>query len=1207
MESHLNDDQIEELLRPARAQGQESALDRDAQEMARAHLQVCGICHARVLDQQSAMERLVMLRADAPMAPTPHCPPDNLWIEVAGRMPAQDSEGFLSHAATCDHCGPLLQQAVADLAMELTSEENNTISNLPSSTEMWQKTLAEKLSKVGSVNAGDAPRNKWQSPRRAFLLSPARLTFALSAVGLIAIGVWITVQKAQNRTPEQLIADAYAEKRVMEVRIEGAPYVPLRQERGPDSGNRMSRPALLKAEAEIATRLQTRPDDIRWLQASGRASMMEGDQAGVDAALTTLKKAERLAPDDVSIQVDLASSYLLRGQYLNRPEDVGLAVETLGRVLSSRKADEAAYFNYAVALEKLLLKQQAKAAWQVFVAKYPKSPWVHEAQDRLMRLQKEIDDHQSRSDAPLKTLPQIAAAFQSHDAAQIAQIDSRIEEYQDLVLQDWLPEVITGNKVKDSSFKMANVALSGLSQILAERHQDFWLRDLMISTPNTRSKAQAVSMLAAAASHVETPSDFEAQRDAQGALVLFRKLDIPAGVLRAQLILTLLEQYEHGSERCEKSAQAMKRDPSLAKYAWIEIQANIEDSFCASVSDQHARDALQLAMQSTKSHRYPILALRATVAETSLYSTLGDDHQAWKVAWNGLESYWGGAFPELRGYNAVVSFDEINYPQGRWFLEAAILREALPMIAGDSRTTMLAVEQARLGQTLMEEGDYGGAETTYREANALISESTPGVQKTTLSAEIELGIANVEMHRNQLDSSLIRLNGIRPILARISDDFLALDFYKAAGIAELRLGQVADAQNDLDSGIRLAEMGLCLVANERDRLLWSRQNESLYRAEVELSLRSDPTKAFAQWEWYKGAALRERACGSARQPKDEHTYIDRRPSLPHPPSGALLISYFFTSHGYTVWAYDKTGVRELSVPVELSELSILIQNFEEHCSDPHSNYDDLERESHRLYGFVISPIEPWLAGHTLLTFEPDGPLRAVPMELLLGSKTEFLGDRYAVTSSPGVDYLDSARKWTRVSPDSDALLIGSPDAPGWMPLPDAQSEVQEIASQFRHPILALGKSVPKSDLSAEIERAELIHFSGHSRNSTQSTGLVLGGLGADGTLNLEPVAHGRAKLVVLSACSSSDGTRGMFDDEDSLARRLIGTRVPVVVASRWNVDSASTALLMKGFYRALLSGKQPCEALWAATRGLRAQPGLSHPFYWGGFSVFGAD
>jgi CHAT domain-containing protein len=74
-----------------------------------------------------------------------------------------------------------------------------------------------------------------------------------------------------------------------------------------------------------------------------------------------------------------------------------------------------------------------------------------------------------------------------------------------------------------------------------------------------------------------------------------------------------------------------------------------------------------------------------------------------------------------------------------------------------------------------------------------------------------------------------------------------------------------------------------------------------------------------------------------------------------------------------------------------------------------------------------------------------------------------------------------------------------------------------------------------------------------------------------------------------------------------MVRRLMGARVPEVVASRWQIDSTATSRLMNEFYRNLIAGDTVSDALTTASRNLRTEPGFAHPYYWAGFSAFGRN
>jgi len=91
----------------------------------------------------------------------------------------------------------------------------------------------------------------------------------------------------------------------------------------------------------------------------------------------------------------------------------------------------------------------------------------------------------------------------------------------------------------------------------------------------------------------------------------------------------------------------------------------------------------------------------------------------------------------------------------------------------------------------------------------------------------------------------------------------------------------------------------------------------------------------------------------------------------------------------------------------------------------------------------------------------------------------------------------------------------------------------------------------------------------------------------------------------LSACESERGTEGGYTDVDSFARIFGLAGVPHVVASRWNVDSATTMTLMQDFYAALSDGATVPESLRRAEGTTRSHMGSIHPYYWSAFRAFG--
>ena len=127
---------------------------------------------------------------------------------------------------------------------------------------------------------------------------------------------------------------------------------------------------------------------------------------------------------------------------------------------------------------------------------------------------------------------------------------------------------------------------------------------------------------------------------------------------------------------------------------------------------------------------------------------------------------------------------------------------------------------------------------------------------------------------------------------------------------------------------------------------------------------------------------------------------------------------------------------------------------------------------------------------------------------------------------------------------------------------------------------------------------------------------------------------GNIHLVVLSACQTAVGDRASDGMEiPGLSYFFLKNSVKSVLASLWNVNDASTALIMQQFYKNLATGITKAEALRQAQLSLlqgqmvakdaparvdievtvtpgthtlqSAAPNFSHPYYWAPFILIG--
>ena len=188
MTLHLNHEEIDRLLQSITGDGPVKSANPGHLEDARRHLKGCATCQMLMRAHESAIESLTLLKPTSPGTKGPICPPDYVWLDIAAGILDKDPENDLSHAAECDHCGPLLRQANEDFAHELTPEEETLIANLPSSTTAWQGRLAAKLQDAQPpISVLPSPKDRSPSFVRT-LLAPWRLAVAAAIVGLILLG-----------------------------------------------------------------------------------------------------------------------------------------------------------------------------------------------------------------------------------------------------------------------------------------------------------------------------------------------------------------------------------------------------------------------------------------------------------------------------------------------------------------------------------------------------------------------------------------------------------------------------------------------------------------------------------------------------------------------------------------------------------------------------------------------------------------------------------------------------------------------------------------------------------------------------------------------------------------------------------------------------------------------------------------------------------
>ncbi len=1188
------------------------------------HLAACASCREQFEDLAPLERQLKSLRSAKPASSDGDCPFAEVWREIAGTpTPPDQTLAYIEHASHCDHCGPLLRDAVSEftaLNRELTEEERKQIASLESAGADWQQKLAQRIAGTEHSKPDRESARWWQK-----WLGVPRLAMAASLLAVVGVGSWMAVRqnhlyqslfhRNQPATADGLLARAYTEQRTLELRIAGASYAPLRVSRGPAASFTSKPPSLLKAEALIASQLVSHPSDPSWLQAQARADMLEGKY---DAAVETLRRSLELEPNSPPLLTDLATAYFQRAQSEGKKDDLGAAFEFLSQALKLLPDDPIALFNRAVVAGNLFLFQQALDDWEHYLRVDPGSQWTEEARNRANAVREKLKEHQS-SARPLLSPAQVADAAAS--ASLGSEVDQRVEEYLNEAVRSWLPQAFPEagtDRAEPGADVHAAQALFFLADLTTRQHSDHWLADLLRGSAAPRFP-RAVTALARAinANHV---SEYDVAREqADLAEQLFRASGNTAGVLRAQFERTFTAQMTRHSEDCRRRATTEVTAAEKNSYRWLQIQFGLEKSVCSALMGDIGSNekAVRTAMERAQQSGYGALYLRALGFLAGNRRYTGDASEAGRLVSQGLGLYWSGRFPVMRGYNLYAESAYAAQATDRPHLQMASWREATSLIGPYEDLLLRATAHQEMGEAATAARAPEVAKQQYAEAARLFAAAPQTEASRNDRLENEIRAAQLESLQDQPDRGIARLTAIQDQARGLSNNYILLMFYSTLGELQLRQHQEAEAEQSFGSAMAMAEQSLATLKSEAERARWTKNAAPAYLAVSETELaQGRPQEALETYERFLGAPQR----GSDRPLRFQNG--SAAPSPTHLASRLPLLAketvlvYAVLPDGLAIWVYDDRGIQSRWVPKPTDALQELAERFHDLASDPHSELGALRRDSRSLYGALITPVEPYLVPGRTLVIEADGWMARVPFEALLDSNDHYLIERAPIVHSLGQDSQALLRTGTGISRDLPALVVGSTAssaADGLIPLPDVAAEADAVANGFRSAHVLKGGEATLSAVRSELPGAAVFHFAGHALAVPERMGLLLEGKSEDGQANtrvlmdaavLGQLQLSNLQLAVLSACNTASGSSGS-SGFDGVTGALLRAGVPHVVASRWAVDSAGTQRFVQDFYQNALSGQTVSDAIRTTSRSMLVDPRTSHPYYWSAFAAYG--
>jgi tetratricopeptide (TPR) repeat protein len=319
------------------------------------------------------------VQAQVRTAPTPECPSDDALRQLAAGLTPDDAAAKLTqHAATCDHCGPLLRTFTEDFSDDFTPEEQAALNQLSSASPKWQQQTARKMLQVGTKSADSS----WKLPRwNAWKWVPAFSFVLLLAAGATWVYPLLILHKARLAVEAE-----YRKGRPMKYRATEVPYGSYDRERGSGNSSQSGSENDLRKIALLNR-------DKAPLLAANAAFLLPRD--GYTQAKSILKQAvdrDRSLPllNNLAVADAMEADAMQPTSTEERKQQQDIykrAWEITEEILrKTNRSDPSALFNQALILERLDEKQKAIEALEEFERVEQDPGWRQEAAEELQLL-----------------------------------------------------------------------------------------------------------------------------------------------------------------------------------------------------------------------------------------------------------------------------------------------------------------------------------------------------------------------------------------------------------------------------------------------------------------------------------------------------------------------------------------------------------------------------------------------------------------------------------------------------------------------------------------------------------------------------------------------------------------------------------------------------------------------------------------------------
>ncbi len=1098
---------------------------------------------------------------------------------------------------------------------------------------------AKKARVCATAKAGS--RNTSQSSRGVFVND----LFASGVFRLVMAGLLVAVVggglfwnfSSKGKVMEGLAAfrSAYRDQRPTLARLSELDYAPLINTRGGGLA-----PADMVARDKAGLLLISAAEETPGANTYRALGLYYASQSDFATALQQFDKGAAFTPVNAQFYADHGAVLLETAKSLPKDQDdkrLRYLENALVKLDTALKADPVylpALFNRALCLQELNSNAAARDAWQKYLQKDTSSLWAKEARDFL----KVLDEKNSGAKTPAQVLNDFLLAYDRGDPEEAWKIAGESKE---MVTGTMISEQLARGFLSADAQGAPNdakhmlSALNFLGKLEKERSGDNFFSELADYYSNTGTGERAILTQAQSLTSEAYELCLKSRHsEALGKFIESRKLFSQA---QNTLEAAKTDCWINFCKADSDPEESLKNSDSLAGlsrkkgHKWLLEQALLQSASTSirlsrfSPAIRINKEALELARDISDAYGRQ----KANAQLADVYAQLNETGPALGFSQKSLKengAYYNSARQRWRNYMVAAEVSRrfglgesaVAYAMEGVRLsreevkDPAVVHNSFLLLSSAYRTTKnytdslsIADESLRVGSALED-----GPMQKRMVANSLLQQAEAHRSLHNCPQALDSYGRATELFTEQFAAETLK-----SYLAR-----------KGKLLCNGELGQNEQIEDSLPSVLALAEKLRGKIEEEESRTSFFSEEQSVYEFAAGYALKKGQSEAaFDYIEKGKARSLLDDlskvninpVAGPGVTSVLPLTEIQRRL-----PAGSQLVQYAVLPDKLLIWVVTDSSVQRVEKDISAAELETRVRDFTENISHPAADRGRSGNMPAGLYSLLIQPVEHLLNKEKTIVIVPDKTLCYLPFEALRPDTGDYVIKNYRIAYSPSATLfvlLSEIAESRAGNTGENFVGVGNPsfdraENPGLRDLPAAEREIRASAAFYQTGKTIIGNDAVKRNILGSLPAADVFHFAGHfSTNelSPQYSKFLLAGPSSGEENYLTSAEIGslqlpKTKLVVLSACKTALENYYHGEGAVGVSRTFFAAGVPAVVASRWEIDSTASAVMMTAFHRNRKEkGLSIAAALRAAQLEMLSDERFDSPFYWAAFAAIG--